>query len=117
MKTIVRRCFGVEKNDKNMSEMSQGLGRRPQNKLKKLSVNRANEKYGVSKRTAPAVFNQCRMPNAARQQQMSSEQQIQTTLNQASTNLMDSERLEALYNSAAACYSPHSWAFRTSSLI
>lgn len=38
--------------------------------------------------------------NAAQQQQMSSEQQIRKTLNNASTSLMDSKRLESLYNNA-----------------
>ena len=38
--------------------------------------------------------------NTARKEQMSSEQQIQTTLNQASINLIDSDRLQAIYNNA-----------------
>ncbi|ADL08588.1 hypothetical protein [Thermosediminibacter oceani] len=36
----------------------------------------------------------------AREQRMTTEQQIQSTLNQASTNLMDSRRLESIFNSA-----------------
>ncbi|TYP53264.1 exonuclease SbcC [Thermosediminibacter litoriperuensis] len=36
----------------------------------------------------------------AREQHMTTEQQIQSTLNQASTNIMDSRRLESIFNAA-----------------
>lgn len=38
--------------------------------------------------------------NAAREQQINSDDQIQNTLNQASTNFIDSKRLENLFSSA-----------------
>jgi ribosomal protein L17 len=90
------------KTDKNMSEMSQRLGAETAKQIQDI-VNQqglmGNMQYQNEQHRQFSNNAEC-LVNAARQQQMSSEQQIQATLNQASTNLMDSKRLETLYNSA-----------------
>jgi hypothetical protein len=88
------------KTDKTMGEISDrlgmGTGKQIQDMAKQQglmgNMQHQNEQHRQFSNNVECLL------NSARQQQMSSEQQIQATLNQASTNLMDSKRLETLYN-------------------
>ncbi|MCR4430825.1 MAG: exonuclease SbcC [Tepidanaerobacteraceae bacterium] len=90
------------KQDKTMSEISERLGTETVNQIQDI-VNQQRRQNAVQYQNDQhkqfSTNIEC-LVNAAREQQMASEQQIQSTLNQASTSLMDARRLESLYNSA-----------------
>lgn len=90
------------KQDKTMSEISERLGTETVNQIQDI-VNQQRQQNTIQyqnaqhKQFSTSVES---LVNSAREQQMASEQQIQSTLNQASTSLMDARRLENLFNSA-----------------
>jgi ribosomal protein L17 len=90
------------KSDKGMSEISESLGTDTVNKIQEIVGDKQRLQNIQYQNPEHQQFSQevnC-LVNSAREQQMSSQQQLQSTLNQASTNLIDSGRLETLYNSA-----------------
>lgn len=90
------------KSDKVMSEISERLGTDTVKQIQEIAGEKQRLQDVQYQNTQHEQFSQevnC-LVNAAREQQMSSEQQIQSTLNQASTNLIDSDRLQTLYNNA-----------------
>jgi ribosomal protein L17 len=90
------------KSDKAMSEISESLGTETVNKIQEIVGEKERLQSIQYQNPQHQQFSQevnC-LVNSAREQQMSSQQQLQSTLNQASTNLIDSGRLETLYNSA-----------------
>lgn len=90
------------KADKTMSEISERLGTETVNQIQEI-VNQQRGQNNIQYQNAQhqqfAKEVEC-LVNSAREQQMASEQQIQSTLNQASTSLMDARRLENLYSGA-----------------
>ncbi|HHY71366.1 MAG TPA: exonuclease SbcC [Thermoanaerobacterales bacterium] len=90
------------KSDKVMSEISESLGTDTVNQIQELAGEKQRLQNIQYQNIQHQQFSQevdC-LVNSAREQQMSSQQQLQSTLNQASTNLIDSGRLETLYNTA-----------------
>lgn len=89
------------KADKSMSEISANLGTDTVNKLHDI-IDKKQQQNIQYQNPEHQQFSQeiNNLLNCAREQQMSSQKQLQSALNQASTNLMDSNRLETLYKSA-----------------
>ncbi len=90
------------KADKAMSELSERLGTETVNQIQQIANEKQRQQSVQYQNTQHQQFSQeidC-LVNTARKEQMSSEQQIQTTLNQASINLIDSDRLQSIYNNA-----------------
>jgi ribosomal protein L17 len=90
------------KADKTMSEISERLGTETVNQIQEI-VNQQRGQNNIQYQNAQHqqfAKEVESLVNSAREQQMASEQQIQSTLNQASTSLMDARRLENLYSSA-----------------
>ncbi|MDI3481190.1 MAG: hypothetical protein PWQ97_845 [Tepidanaerobacteraceae bacterium] len=90
------------KQDKAMSEISERLGTETVNQIQDI-VNQQRQQnpkqYQNDQHKQFSINIEC-LVNSAREQHMASEQQIQSTLNQASTSLMDACRLENLYSAA-----------------
>ncbi|WP_213974601.1 exonuclease SbcC [Tepidanaerobacter acetatoxydans] len=90
------------KSDKVMNEISQELGTNTVNRIQEIADETQrlkNTQYQNPQHKQISQEINC-LANSARGQQMSSQQQLQSTLNQASTNLIDSARLETLYGNA-----------------
>jgi hypothetical protein len=93
---------GKSKDDKTMSEVSEQLSTDSAKYIEQIINEQKLSKNMQYQNEQHKQFYQdieC-LTNAAREQQLSSEQQIQSTLNQASTCLADSKRLENLFNNA-----------------
>lgn len=90
------------KSDKTMTEISNTLGTQALNQFQEISQEHQNlGNLQFQNQDHLAFLNQVEcLVNTTREQQMSSDQQVQSTLNQASTNLIDSKRLANLYSDA-----------------
>lgn len=91
-----------DKNEKTLSELSNSLSQDTANQIQEIVSEQQNANNTQSQTPEQQDFSdeiKC-LVNSTRKQQMSSEQQIQDNLNQASINLADSERLSNIYQSS-----------------
>ncbi|MCG1011291.1 exonuclease SbcC [Tepidanaerobacter sp. GT38] len=96
-----KKIFQDNNTDKSMSEISKNLSTDTVNKFHEIIGERQQQNSQHQNPVQQQFFQEINcLLNSAREQQMSSQKELQTILNQASTNLIDSNRLETLYNSA-----------------
>lgn len=90
------------KTDKSMSEISENLGTDTVNKLQEIigemQQQQQNNQYQDPIQQQFTQEINCLL-DSVREQQFSSQNQLQSVLNQASTNLIDSNRFNTIYNS------------------
>lgn len=90
------------KQEKTMSEISERLGAGAANQIQDI-VNQQHKQNNIQYQNAQHQQFVGRVEclvNTACEQQMASEQQIRSTLNKASTGLMDARKLENIYNNS-----------------
>lgn len=92
----------IGENEKTLTELSNNLSEDTANQIQEIVAEQQSSENMQYQTPEEQDFSEeiKSLVNSSRQQQMSSDQQIQDTLNQASINLIDSQRLSKIYQSS-----------------